>query len=311
MSFPSRWSPACAAVTALLLPAACAVTAPAQRPILGTKPAYLAQVERSIPNAQAITPRIWAPGLDEGWTPQGLTIVGRHFLVSAYQDTDANRPKCRVFRLEMATGAPAGHFDMPEPCRHAGGIADVGGGYVVVSDTRQNWKVDLAGALAAGKAEGATRGMIKLARGFGGAFTFFDGKDLWNGVYVVEKDAADAKIYRLDLGMFDRLDGQTIDGKVPHEILRIPVFGQGGAVDRNGNLWLAASSGPRTSYLYRLDRRTGAPQARYDMPPRIEGIVFDADNRLWAISEAGSRKYHNESERDFPVIFEIDTARLK
>jgi hypothetical protein len=47
------------------------------------------------------------------------------------------------------------------------------------------------------------------------------------------------------------------------------------------------------------------------MPSRIENIVFDKDNRLWAISESGSRKYHNAKDPDFPFIFEIDVARLK
>jgi hypothetical protein len=296
---------------AALAATACAATGGAQEGILGTRPAYLGEIARSFPNVQAVKPRMWAPGLEEGWTPQGLALVGKHFLVSAYQDTDKGRPSCRVFRLEVASGSPAGHFDMPDPCRHAGGITDIGGGYVVVADTRQDWKVDLAKALAAGKAQGATRGMIKLARGFGSAFTFFDGKDLWNGVFAVEKDAADSKIYRLDLGVFDRLDGQTIDGAVALEIVPVPILAQGAALDREGNLWLAASYGPLQSYLYRLDRRTGAALARYGMPSRIEGIVFDADNRLWAISESGSRKYHNGRDDDFPFIFEIDVARLR
>jgi sugar lactone lactonase YvrE len=89
------------------------------------------------------------------------------------------------------------------------------------------------------------------------------------------------------------------------------LLAQGGALDRNGNLWISASQGPRTSYLYRVDPRTGAPIARYDMPSRIENIVFDEDGHLWAISEAGSRKYHKPGDPDFPFIFEIDVAKLK
>jgi len=278
--------------------------------ILGTKPSYVDAPPRSYPNQQAITPRIWIPGLDEGWTPQGLALVGKHALVTAYQDTDATRPKCRVFRIELATGASAGSFDMPEPCRHAGGITDIGGGWVVVADTRQDWRVDVEKAIAAGKAEGATRGMIKLGTGFGSAFTFFDGKDLWNGVWVQEKNAADSKVYRLDMALFDR-EGVNVDKDVALEILPVPILAQGGAFDRQGNLWIAGSSGPKTSYLARVDRKSGAELARHEMPSRIENIVFDKDNRLWAISESGSRKYHNAKDPDFPFIFEIDVARLK
>jgi len=278
--------------------------------ILGTKPSYIDAPPRSFANQQAITPRYWIPGLEEGWTPQGLTLIGKHALVSSYQDTEASKPKCRVFRVELATGAAAGFFDMPEPCVHAGGITDIGGGYIILADTRQDWRVDLEKALAAGKAEGATKGMIRLGRGFGSAFTFFDGKDLWNGVWVTEKDAADSKIYRIPLSLFDRGD-VNVDKDVPLEILPVPLLAQGGALDRDGNLWIASSRGPRDSYLYRVDRRTGAPLARYEMPSRIENIVFDRDNRLWAISEAGSRKYHRPGDPDFPFIFEIDVAKLK
>ncbi|MGE5615588.1 MAG: hypothetical protein ACM3X5_01605 [Bacillota bacterium] len=288
---------------------ACAINVRAAE-IVGTKPSYVNAPPASFANQQAITPRVWIPGLDEGWTPQGLALAGKHALVSSYQDHDPGKPKCRVFRIELATGAPAGSFDMPEPCAHAGGLANIGGGQIVLADTRQDWRIDLDKALASGKAEGATRGMIKLASGFGSAFTFFDGKDLWNGVWVRAKDAADSKIYRLDLRVFDR-EGATVDKGVPLEILPVPLLAQGGAIDRDGNLWIAASDGPRISYLYRVDRRTGAALARYDMPPRIENIVFDADNRLWAISEAGSRKYHNGRDVDFPFIFEIDVATLR
>lgn len=279
--------------------------------ILGTKPAYVDNVPHSFANQQAVTPRIWIPGLDEGWTPQGLALVGRHAVVTAYQDKDDKKPKCRVFRVELATGKAAGSFDMPEPCKHAGGVTDIGGGFIVVADTRQDWRVDLEKAIAAGSAEGATRGMVKLGRGYGSAFTFFDGKDLWNGVWVKEVEASEAKIYRVPMAMFDRPEPVSITADNALDVTQIPPLAQGAALDAQGNLWIAASEGPRKSFLYRVDRRSGAIQASYDMPSRIENIAFDRDNRLWAISEAGSRKYHNAKDPDFPFIFEIDVAKLK
>jgi hypothetical protein len=294
----------------VFLIAALAVALPGQAQILGTKPSYIDGPPRSYANYEAITPRLWIPGLDEGWTPQGLALIGPHALVSAYQDKDSSKPKCRVFRVELATGKPAGSFDMPAPCVHAGGITDIGGGFVVLADTRQDWRIDLEKALAAGSGDVAAKGMIKLARGFGSAFTFFDGKDLWNGVWVREKDAADSKVYRLDLALFDR-EGVSVDKDVPLEILPVPILAQGGAFDRHGNLWIASSDGPKVSHLHRVDRKTGAALATYEMPSRIENIVFDKDDRLWAISEAGSRKYHNAKDPDFPFIFEIDVAKLR
>ena len=283
---------------------------PLRAEILGTKPSYIGEPPAQYANSQAITPRLWIPGLDEGWIPQGLALVGPHALVSAYQESDANKAKCRVFRVALATGATTGTFDVPAPCVHAGGITDIGGGYVVLADTRQDWRIDLEKAFAAGDATGAMKGMIKLARGFGSAFTFFDGKDLWNGVWVAEKDAADAKVYRLPIAIFDR-DGTTVDAAVPLEIVPVPIRAQGGALDGDGNLWISASEGPRYSFLYRVDRKSGAPLARYEMPTRIENIVFDKQGHLWALSESGSRKYLKPGDPNFPFIFEIDVAKLK
>jgi hypothetical protein len=278
--------------------------------VVGQRPTYIGEPPKDFPNQQAVTPRIWIPGLDEGWTPQGVALFGRYVLVTSYQDTDPAKPKCRVFRVDRATGAAAGSFDMPEPCKHAGGITDIGGGFVIVADTRQDWRVDVEKAIAAGKAEGATKGMIGLGVGFGSAFTFFDGKDLWNGVFVTEKNAEDSRVYRLDLALFDK-EGVNVDRSVPLEVVKVPLFAQGGAFDAQGNLWIAGSYGAKISYLARVDRRTGQALATYDMPPRIENIVFDRDGKLWAISESGSRKYHKATEPDFPFIFEIDVAKLK
>jgi hypothetical protein len=275
----------------------------------GDKPLHVKQLASSYPNAQAIAPRFWAPGLDEGWTPQGLVVMGNYLIVTSYQDVHKNAPKCRVFRIAKATGIVSGTFDMPNPCAHAGGIADIGGGQVVVADTRQDWRVNLNQALQVGRADGATKGMIKLGAGYGSGFTFFDGKDLWNGVWAAEKDAADAKIYRVDLGLFDKR-GHTVTKENAVDVVKIPMQVQGAAIDKQGNLWMSASQGENLSRLYRVDRKTGAVLAQHDMPPRIENISFDTDGKLWAISESGALKYQKDKQH-FPVIFEIDVSKLK
>jgi hypothetical protein len=153
--------------------------------------------------------------------------------------------------------------------------------------------------------------MIKLGTGFGSAFTFFDGKDLWNGVWVRRRTPPDSKVYRLDMALFDR-EGVNVDKDVALEILPVPILAQGGAFRPAGKPVDRGQLRPED-----FVPRTGRPQERRRSwratrcRSRIENIVFDKDNRLWAISESGSRKYHNAKDPDFPFIFEIDVARLK
>ena len=89
-----------------------------------------------------------------------------------------------------------------------------------------------------------------------------------------------------------------------------PVRWTGWWMVRWASCWMSASQGEAVSRLYRVDRKTGAILAQYDMPPRIENISFDADGKLWAISESGALKYQKDKQH-FPVIFEIDVSKLK
>src|SRR5262245_5814117 len=139
----------------IIVLAGCAIV-PGVSPILGTRPTYLETATDSVPNLAALSNRIWTPGLDEGYVPQGLTIVDSHVLVSSYlptPDLKSNTGPCRVFRIEMATGKAAGHFDLPVgACTHSGGLAYLGNGMLLLADTRQLFRIELAKALATGKA---------------------------------------------------------------------------------------------------------------------------------------------------------------
>lgn len=278
-------------------------------PVTGTKPTYLETVTENVPNMAAIGRRIWTPGLDDGFVPQGLTVVGEHLLVSAYRpspDLKANTGPCRVFRIETATGKPAGHFDFPEgTCTHAGGLAYMGSGQLLLADTRQLFQVDLAKALATGSAAGAMRA-VKIAGELRGSFATFDGKDAWIGTWT--KEQPKARMFRLDRRLFDHYDGQTVMEERAVESIPIPLEAQGAAFDTNGDLWVSASNS-RWGKLYRLDRR-GAPKAEYDMVIGLEDLGFDAAGRLWAVSESGTRKYLHWGT-SFPFVFEIDVAKLK
>jgi streptogramin lyase len=79
--------------------------------------------------------------------------------------------------------------------------------------------------------------------------------------------------------------------------------------DASGALWLA-SSNSKYGALYRLDPKTGAVQAKFEMVIGIEDLGFDTEGRLWSVSEAGTRRWSKWS-KTYPVIFQIDVSALK
>ena len=275
--------------------------------ILGTKPRYLGELAASFANDQAVSRKIWVPGLDEDYVPQGLAVDGHSVLVSAYRSGDP-KSMCRIARVDTATGRETGHFDAPAGCTHAAGLANVSGGMIVLADIHDLWRIELEKALQTGSAESAVRGHVKLGGQLEGHFAAFDGADLWIGMYTVTKDAARAKMHRLPLGIFDAYDGRSIDERQAVESVAVPPLGQGAAFNGD-SIWMAASSS-RVGALYRLDRRSGQVLARFDTVTGIEGIAFDSEGRLWAVSEAGAKKYLHWPQH-FPVIFEIDVAKLR
>ena len=296
------------AVLAVALAAAGCAAIGAQE-IGGARPTYLDAVTENVPNRAAIGHRIYTPSLDEGYVPQGLTVAEGHLLVSSYlptPDLKSNTGPCRVFRIEPSTGKSAGFFDLPAgACTHSGGLAYLGGGQLLLADTRQIFRIDLAKALASGKAEGAMKA-VKIAGELRGSYATFDGKDAWIGTWT--KEAPHARMFRLDSRLFDEYDGQTVREDRALESIPVPLEAQGAAFDRSGNLWISASNG-QWGKLYRLDRK-GNVQAQYDMTAGLEDLAVDADGRLWGLSESGTRKYMHWPTR-FPFIFQIDTAKLK
>ena len=293
---------------ALLLLAA-SLALPVHGEILGKKPGYLPGEASAVANEQAVTRAIWAPGLDEGYVPQGVAFEAAHVLVSGYRSTDpkVGTGPCRVFRIEAATGRDAGSFDLPGECGHAGGIAGMGGGVIVVADTRRLYRIDLAKALATGKGEDGLTATLRLSGALKGSFAAFDGRDLWIGTY--DKDASKARLHRLAVKLFDERNGSTLTDDMAEASLPIPAEAQGAAFDKDGGLWLASSSS-RQGTLYRLDRATGAVLAKHDVAVGIEDLEFDGEGRMWSVSEAGSRRWIKWSTT-YPVVFQLDLAKLK
>lgn len=277
--------------------------------LLGTKPAHLWGGPSTPPNNQAISTMIWAPGIDAGYVPQGVASAGGSILVSAYRSTDPKTDKgpCRVFRVDARTGASSGHFDLPDDCGHAGGAVSLGNGVLVVSDTRRLYKVDTNRAFRDGDTRSALLGSVKLSGALKGSFVGSDGKSLFIG--SSEKEADKANGFFLPLSVFETHNGKTIAEDMASKRFPIAPRAQGAAFDRAGNLWLTASSS-KFGELLKMDADSGAVLARYNMVIGIEDLSFDEDGQLWSVSEAGSVRWSKWSA-SFPVVFRIDTSKLK
>ncbi|WP_374444254.1 hypothetical protein [Stella sp.] len=292
-----------AALAAVLLLAA--LPASGQTPG-GAAPTYSDRPPGEIPNAEAIDRRFWAPGLDEGYVPQGITLApDGAVLVSGYRSTD---PKvgggpARIWAVDPATGAVRGTFDLPEGFAHAGGIAMGAGGRLWVADTRLLGRFDLARALAAGGTATAERTWV-LAEPLRGSFLSRHGGRLWIGGW---NPNGEGRMFALDEATVETAG--TLDERHVQRSFAIPSRAQGAGFDRAGALWITRSSS-RIGELLKLDPADGRVLATYQTAIGIEDLGFDAEGRLWSVSEAGSRRWLGWAAF-YPLLFRLDPDRLR
>ena len=290
---------------ASLLLALCGPAAAAD--VMGVRPAHLGAELPAVPNDGAMLSRIWAPEIDAGYVPQGVTFANGEVLVSAYRSADpkVGTGPCRVYRLDPASGRTVGQFDMPPGCGHAGGMVYVGQGMLLVAATRRLYKIDMARAFAGdGDAVVAT---LNLAGDMKGSLVDFDGKSVF--IASFDKDAAKARAFFLPLSLFDTHNGATLEPSQASRSFAVPAEAQGAAFDRDGGLWMSFSSS-KFGRLQKLDAATGAVLASHDMVIGIEDIAFDDEGRLWSVSEAGSLRW-SRWQVSYPVVFSIDPRRLR
>lgn len=277
--------------------------------VLGKKPSHVWGGPSTVTNDQAITKMIWAPGVDDGYVPQGVTWADGAVYLSAYRSTNpkVDRGPCRIFKVDPENGNTLGQFDLPEDCGHAGGLAYAGKGILIAADTRRLYKIDMAAAFPPGSSSNAITATVALRGELKGSFVDFDGGSVFIGSF--EKDAAKAKGHFLPLSVFDTHNGKTVDETVAIRSIPLPPEAQGAAFDKAGNLWITASSS-RFGLLSRLDSKTGQTALSFEMVIGIEDIAFDDEGRLWSVSEAGSLRWQKWS-KTFPVLFRVDLSKLK
>ena len=89
----------------------------------------------------------------------------------------------------------------------------------------------------------------------------------------------------------------------------LPTDAQGAAFDRDGALWVARSD-IEWGLLERRDPVTGDLVRRHIVAPATEGIAFDQQGRLWAVSEAGAKRFYTHPVGALlpftPLIYALD-----
>ena len=277
--------------------------------VLGKKPRHVWGGPSSVINDHAITISIWAPGIDDGYVPQGLTVAEGSVLVSGYKSTDpkVDRGPCRVFKVDVKSGEYTGQFDLPEDFGHAGGLVYVGQGALVACDTRRLYKIDMNKAFQDGDTKNALLSALRLAGELKASFVDFDGMAIFVG--SSEKDANKAKGFFLPVSIFETHNGKTVKEDMALKSFPIAVEAQGAAFDKQGNLWMTFSSS-KHGKLQKVDPNSAKVLAEYEMVIGIEDIGFDEDGRLWSVSEAGSLRWSRWA-KTFPVVFQIDVTKLK
>ncbi|MBV8889399.1 MAG: hypothetical protein JO305_06995 [Alphaproteobacteria bacterium] len=278
----------------------------APAPILGRPPGYGPMAVTDVPNAAGLRPRIWVPGLDDGFDPQGLAFAGADLFVSGYRSDSAkmHRGPCRIYRIDPAAGRETGHVEVPPPCGHAGGLASDSEGTLYVADTHSLFLVTIGRAF---DGEAASIRPLILGADLKGALAASGRGEIWIGSYEENRPG---KILRFAAaGLRSLPAGSTVTADMATASFQIPTYAQGAAFDADGRLWVARSE-LAWGYLERLDLAGRHDGARYAVAGGIEGLAIDPDGRLWAVSEAGSH-HLTLWYPFFPLIFGIDTTRIR
>jgi len=283
--------------------------------ILGKKPSYaLLGSVSSVPNRKAIGTRIWVPGLDDGFVPQGMTFAENQILVSLYQSTDVNKSSgpSRVYRVDPKTASITGQFDLPPDVGHADGLAYAGNNVLYVADTHRKkiYKLDLEKAIKQGNCNESVLSNIIVDKSMGPAFLTYDGKYLWFGKYSKSKSDM-PKIFKVDPDNVFK-EWPDINKVSPHMAslsFEIDTESQGATFDKEGYLWLS-QSGSKMGKVQKVDPSNGKVLKEYELMAGVEDLAIAPDGKIWSVSEAGTKRWLRW-QTFYPLIFEIDITKLK
>jgi sugar lactone lactonase YvrE len=268
----------------------------------GVAPRYTSRSLSKIPNARAVTRRIWSPGIDVGYVPQGVSFIDGAVYVSAFWSVHRKVSKgpCRIYRIDPKSGRVTGKLKLPRSCTHAGGLAKGAPGILFLSDTHKLFKIALAPRND--PKLGKVVQIVRLRDGVKGSFAAGLPGRIFLGSYQKKRRG------RLHVFGTAKLP-RSLQSSEVLRYLSIAPRSQGAAFDRAGFLWITQSSS-KFGRLQKIDPNTGAVLKRYRMPVGIEDISFDARGQLWAVSEAGTRRWRHWTTF-YPVVFRLDPAKLR
>lgn len=274
--------------------------------IAGVRPTFTDRNLTIPPNHESIVSRMWMPGVDQGYIPQGVTVAEGNVIVASY-NSEGVTPKCRIYRMEPETMTITGHFDLGHYCGHAGGLAYAGLGRLFISDTWRLYEIDLTKAFSQTQSEEMLVRSYSLKFPLRGSFLAYHDGELWVGAY---KKSGPGALHALPLQILETKDLPSGLGlEHVRMTLDIAAKSQGATFDHEGYLWLSQSNS-QFGRIQKVNPRNGHVLAEYPAVAGIEDLGFDHRGLLWSAGEAGTRKWHNWPTF-FPLIFAIDPKILK
>ena len=274
--------------------------------VRGDRPSYGAVRLAPFSNDVAMCAGRWVPGADEWLVPQGMTIADGTAYVASFDGTKLGGQRlCTMQSMDLRTGAlirarypVVGRVGPRQPteCRHGGGVvADEHG--VWLAETQRLWLLDPE-TLA------ARRGWA-LVEPVRGSFAVL-GKDgeLGLGRFRAENPA---RLWWFDVDAMLASSAYELDEGDAVDAVRIPSDTQGALWAELGGvgpgLWLARSN-TSCGVLVGPDGRSRS------FVPGAEGMALTGPDRLWVVSESGSRLYQDKGRPMTPMLARFDTSSI-
>lgn len=282
-------------------------------PIRGTRSAWW-QTDAPLANfgtEKAVCNAAWTPKIDLSFVPQGFALVGDGTAyLSGYRCTapapgatcadehsQSYPERCEIQHVNPLTGRTVTLSRLIPGCRHGGGIATIGG---------RIWLADTHKLIALDSFDDETPRAIKL-EGLNGSF-LVEGTAGSLHIGHWREEPRNSTLYKFSAGTLER----KLAAGSQQRVLRVtadesdnddqqgrprslPPGAQGADFDSAGRLWVSSSTASEGELI--VGSRTR------EFGPGSEEIEYASDGSLWAVFEAGSRKYPSPF---LPLILRFD-----